>query len=51
VRISLELFEEYQEAREIALQNKKHLSLSAIIRNSVEEYIARAKNIGGNRKI
>ncbi|MHB1680933.1 MAG: hypothetical protein ACYCTB_10585 [bacterium] len=45
VRLSIDLFNEYQEAKEIALNNNINLSLSAIIRNSVEEYIEKVRKI------
>ena len=51
VRIPIDLYEEYQAAREKAEEFNLKVSLSAIIRNSVEEYIERIKNFSGNRKM
>jgi hypothetical protein len=45
VRLSIDLYNEYQEAKEIAFNNNINLSLSAIIRNSVEEYIEKVRKI------
>lgn len=44
VRIPIELYEEYHEAREKASEFNVTISLSAIIRNGVEEYIEKIRN-------
>ena len=50
VRIPIDLFEKYQEAKEKAKEFNLNVSLSAIIRNSVYEYIEKIKNFKGRGK-
>ena len=50
VRIPIDLFEKYQEAKEKAKEFNLNVSLSAIIRNSVYEYIEKIKNFKNRGK-
>ena len=50
VRIPIDLYEKYQEAKEKAIEFNLNVSLSAIIRNSVQEYIEKIKNFKINKK-
>ena len=50
VRIPIDLYEKYQEAKEKAKEFNLNVSLSAIIRNSVYEYIEKIKNFKINKK-
>ncbi|MCL4546932.1 MAG: hypothetical protein M1576_04250 [Deltaproteobacteria bacterium] len=50
VRIPIELYEKYKEAKEKAEELNLNVSLSAIIRNGVIEYIEKIKNFKINKK-
>ena len=50
VRIPIDLYEEYQAAREKAEEFNLKVSLSAIIRNGVIEYIEKIKNFKINKR-
>ena len=50
VRIPIELYEEYQDARAKAEEFSVKVSLSAIIRNGVEEYIEKIRAAEGRLK-
>ena len=50
VRIPIDLYEKYQEAKEKAKEFNLNVSLSAIIRNSVQEYIEKIKNFKNRGK-
>ena len=50
VRIPIELYEKYKEAKEKAEEFNLKVSLSAIIRNGVIEYIEKIKNFKINKR-